>query len=329
MSQYRFANQPRRPFINRHEFRAFHIGQHGNGTQFGRGKFEKKAVKSSKSPDVVRLGRSSVPEGPSMLLKRAAVTTTLFVTSVLPVSACSLLQKDEHLSSQRTIEDGSGAAPERQSYATNYIWHNKVDSFDFTSPIGTFLRAYVESMHRMSMDGGRRALFPGTDEATEFDLTRMERAAVDNPVGPSRRRGATDLHVLAVDETDSEAEIFVCEDPSGVAEKDGDGKWEARGSEAFTRVQISRLVVDKIGSAPPANISGTAQTPSVPMFGDWQAIEYQHILSQDPLEESFISQCLSDIGKEETPRDIGGYVVPEPPVEAPSPEPGWPEGESI
>lgn len=264
-----------------------------------------------------------------MLLKRAAVLTTLFVTSVLPVSACSLVQKDEHLSSQRTIDDGSGAAPERQSYATNYIWNNKVDSFDFTSPLGTFLRAYVESMHRMSMDGGRRALFPGTDEATEFDMTPMERAAVDNPVGPSGRRGAKDLHVLAVDETDSEAEVIVCEDPSGVAEKNADGKWEARGAEEFTRVQISRLVVDKVGSAPPANISGTAQTPSAPMFGDWKAIEYQHLLSQDPLEESFISQCLSDIGKEATPREVGGYVVPEPPVEAPSPEPGWPEGESI
>ena len=264
-----------------------------------------------------------------MLLKRGAVLIALFVSSVLSASACSVVQEGAYLSSQEAITDGTSATPEKQRYATNYTWH-KSDGFDPTSSLGTFVRAYVESMLRMLMDGGKSALFPGAEDATKFDTALLERVAIDHPVGPSGRRGAKDLHVLAVNETDSGSEVIVCEDPSGVAEKIGNGQWQARGTETHTRVRISRLVIDNVGDSPPSNVVGTAQYPPESVFGDWKALEYQPMLGLDSAEGrgiDFESRCLVEIGKERTPSSASDPIVPEPPVEAPSPVPGWPEGE--
>lgn len=263
-----------------------------------------------------------------MLRKQAGAFAAIIALSALGLSACSPEHEGTGGLEDTTTDASVNADDGNDDYATNFIWHES-DSFDPVSPLGTFVRAYIESMLRMSLDGGRSELFPGAEEATGFDLTSLERAAVDRPAGPEGRRGVQDLYVLAVNENHLESEVIVCEDPSGVAEKVADGKWEARGSEEFARVQISRLVLERVGDPPPSNVVGRAQSPSVSMFGGWKALEYQAVLTQDPLEEHFMSECLSEIGKDATPRDVGGLPVPEPPIAAPAPEPGWPEGESV
>lgn len=266
-----------------------------------------------------------------MLPKWGVVLITLFISLVLSVSACSVVQGGESLSREEAIEDGASEALSGRHYATNYLWHES-DVFDLNSSLGTFVRAYIESMLRMGVDGGKEALFPGAEEATSFDMSFLERAAVDNPAGPSGRRGVIDLLVLAVNENVSESEIIVCEDPSGVAGKIGTGEWQALGTETHTRVQISRLVVDMAGDSPPSNVVGRAQYPRESVFGDWKAIEYDPALDPDSVSEqgiNFESQCLGEVGKEKIPSKMGGYIVPEPPIEATSPEPGWPEGKLI
>lgn len=246
--------------------------------------------------------------------------------SILTLVGCSTLPESEIHADQKLEDSVEGENDENDAYSTNFIWHDS-DSFETLSPTGTFVRAYIESMLRMDMEGGRGELFPGTEDATQFDLTPIELAAIDHPVGSDRRRGAKDLHVISVSESGSLSEVIICEDPSRVAEKSPTGEWKARGSDELSFVNISRLVLDKTGVAPPSNVVGSAQSPSSSMFGDWKALEYQPDLDKDSIEARGIdykTQCLNRIGKEAA--TVGGIVVPEPPVEAPDPAPGWPEG---
>lgn len=260
-----------------------------------------------------------------LIVHRTAIAVVA-TFSVLTLAGCSALQESENHTEQNLENSGEDENGENDEYSTNFIWHES-DNFETSSPIGTFVRAYIESMLRMDMEGGKGELFPGAEDATQFDLTPIEMAAVDHPVGSERRRGAKDLHVISVSESGSLSEVIICEDPSRVAEKFPTGEWKARGSEELSFVNISRLVLDKTGAAPPSSVFGSAQSPSSSMFGDWKALEYQPDLDKDSIEARGIdykSRCLNRIGKEAA--TAGAIVVPEPPVEAPDPEPGWPEG---
>lgn len=205
------------------------------------------------------------------------------------------------------------------------VWHDG-PHLDVMSPLGTFVRAYVEDAGWAFSTWDAENLSRSVIEASAFDIKgQLESEA------PSGRRpqyqGAADYQVAEASGPPERTEITVCRTDHQLGSEDmesGEGiVTRAEGEPPSVRPFL--LVVSLMGEPPLAGMTGTENVPPPEAFGDWRALRYDHTpLHAEGEEAQRKCNALSGLpaGYPDSPPEL--TTVPSMSEVAPSP--GWPVG---
>ena len=194
------------------------------------------------------------------------------------------------------------------------------------SPLGTFVRAYVEDAGWAFFSWDVRELSRDVVEASAFDVEGTLAA-----LEPSGRRpeyqGAVDYHVAEVSGPPERTQVTVCWSSPRLGSK-GLGVEEGFSTNVEGELPSIRpflLVISREGQAPPAGMIGSEKVPPKEAFGDWRALRYEPVLSGDEKVEAQ-HKCNSLLGLPAGYPDSPASVTTVPSVPEVAPSPGWPVG---
>ena len=226
--------------------------------------------------------------------------------------------------------DGSGSSgeagtPSDKSVRFSAVWHSG-PHMDLMSPLGTFVRAYVEDAAWAFNSWDEEQLSRAVVGASDFDIEKQLVSTV--PTGPlPEYQGAVDYHVAEVSGPAERTRVTVCRTDPRL------GGREFKSDEDFFRgvegeppsVFPSLLVISQVGQAPPAGMAGTENVPPSEAFGEWRALRYTHSPRREERAEAQ-GKCNALLGlpPEYPDNPISETAVPSVPEVDPSP--GWPVG---
>ena len=222
---------------------------------------------------------------------------------------------------------GSGSPHEAGDKPVRFsaVWHTG-PHVDLMSPLGTFVRAYVEDAAWAFNSWDEEQLSRAVVGASDFDIEKQLVSTV--PTGPlPEYQGAVDYHVAEVSGPAERTRVTVCRTDPRL------GGREFKSDEDFFRgvegeppsVFPSLLVISQVGQAPPAGMAGTENVPPSEAFGEWRALRYTHSPRREERAEAQ-GKCNALLGlpPEYPDNPISETAVPSVPEVAPSP--GWPVG---
>lgn len=213
--------------------------------------------------------------------------------------------------------------PENVRYSA--VWHNG-PHLDLMSPLGSFVRAYVEDAAWAFGSWDADELSRPVVEASAFDVEEaLEEVALSDPT--PEFQGAQDFHVAEVSGPPERTRVTVCRTTPRLGSRDlgsNDG-FVTRAEGEPPSVIPSVLVVSQEGQAPPAGMTGERNVPPAEAFGEWRVLRFVYLL----LDEEWAvaqSQCNALLGLPPEYPDSPAEETRVPSLPEVSPSPGWPVG---
>ncbi|OBK27942.1 hypothetical protein A5634_21570 [Mycobacterium asiaticum] len=202
------------------------------------------------------------------------------------------------------------------------------------SPEGTFVRAWLESIHRLGNGGGHGQTlladgYPGFIRA--FNNVRdYTSAGSGGPLIPGTTLVGTEYQEIVSFRRDgNQFTAAVCTYSSVVAIKRGDEFTTSGTSPSYHGESLSfgpdPALAPTDQRVPKANQQGPAAAPTDNVFGTWIATHYTHGVDESGIDLNAPCNKLAPGTPPDWPN--GRYVTSTPPPVLP-PSPGWPEGGS-
>ena len=225
-------------------------------------------------------------------------------------------------------DPGSQAGAEAEIAETgrfSAVWHGG-PHLDVMSPLGTFVRAYVEDAIWAFSTWDTEELSRSVIEASAFDIEgQLESQA---PSGrPPEFGGALDYHVAEVSGSAERTQVTVCRTNPRLGSRDAgsDEGFVSRADGQPPAVHPSLLVVSQEGSAPPAANAGTENVPPREAFGEWRALRFEYSPRREERVEAQ-RKCNELLGLPAEYSDSPATYTTVPSMPEVAPSPGWPVG---